>query len=79
MITVSISTLKSSPAKILEEAQDYPVAVANRTKVKAYLIGSTLYEKLISHLEDQIDAKAVKTTNFREGKSFERVAKELGI
>lgn len=79
MTTVSISALKSSPAKILDQAQDYPVAVAKRTQIKAYLIGSKLYEKLIAYLENQSDKKVIESTNFRQGKNFEIVAKELGL
>jgi len=79
METVTISQLKSQPSKIIGSALDYPVAVAKRTQVKAYLIGKELYEKIISLLEDYIDKTIVKKTNFRKGRDFEKVAKELGI
>ncbi len=79
MEIVTISQLKSQPSKIIVNALDYPVAVAKRTQIKAYLIGKELYEKIISLLEDYIDKTIVKKTDFRKGKDFEKVAKELGI
>ena len=79
MDTISISQLKTHPAKIIEEAADYPVGITNRNKTKAYLVGVELYEKIISYLEDFIDKKAVETADFKKGKDFKKVAKELGI
>lgn len=79
MTTISISTLKTSPAKALAAAQDYPVAVAKRSKVKAYLLGEHLYEKLLSYVEDYIDQRAVKSANFRRGRDFDKVVKQLGL
>lgn len=79
MITVSVSTLKINPAKVLEAAQDYPVAVAKRAKIKGYLLGEQLYEKLLSYIEDQIDKKAIKSANFRRGQNFDKVVRELGL
>jgi len=79
MTTVSISALKSRPSKILEEAREYPVAVVNRSKVKAYLLGKELYEKLVAYLENTVDKEAVMGANFRRGKDFKKIAKELGL
>jgi len=79
METVTISQLKSQPSKIIGSALDYPVAVAKRTQIKAYLIGKELYEKIVSLLEDYIDKTIVKKTDFRKGRDFEKVAKQLGI
>ncbi len=79
MNVVSISQLKASPAKILRQAADYPVAVNKRNQVEAYLIGSNLYEKMISFMEDLVDRKAIKQANFSQAEDFEEVAKELGI
>lgn len=79
MTTVSVSTLKINPAKILEAAQDYPVAVAKRAKIKGYLLGEQLYEKLLSYVEDHLDKKSIKTANFRRGKNFDKVVRELGL
>lgn len=64
---------------MIAQAADYPVAVENRNKVQAYLIGKNLYERLMVLLEDAVDVKAVKNTDFAKGKDFERVAKDLGI
>ncbi|OGK56057.1 hypothetical protein A3J15_00565 [Candidatus Roizmanbacteria bacterium RIFCSPLOWO2_02_FULL_38_10] len=79
MNTVSISQLKSRPAKIIDRAFDYPIAVEKRNQVKAYLIGKDLYEKLIAYIENYIDNKAIISTDFKKGKDFEDVANELGI
>jgi len=79
MDTISISQLKTHPAKIIEEATDYPVGITNRNKTKAYLLGAELYGKIISYLEDFIDIKDVKSTDFKKGRDFEKITKELGI
>jgi len=79
MNIISISELKVNPSKFIEKAADTPVAVQNRNKIKAYLIGSELFEKIVSHLEDQVDTNSAKETDFSKGKDFEKVAKELGI
>lgn len=79
MTTVSVSTLKTHPAKVLEAAQDYPVAVAKRAKIQGYLLGEQLYEKLLSYVEDHIDKKAIKSSKFRRGKNFDKIACELGL
>lgn len=79
MSNISISQLKTSPAKAISEASDYPVAVQSRNKVKAYLIGKDLYGKLIAFIEDHIDKAVIKKTDFKKGRNFEKVAKELGI
>lgn len=79
MNTVSISQLKTSPAKIISASDDYPIAVEKRNKIKAYLVGKSLYDKLIAYIENFIDEKAVEETDFSKGKDFEAIAKELGI
>lgn len=79
MNTTSISQLKVNPSAVISEARDYPVAVENRNKVEAYLIGKNLYEKMVRFIEDYLDAAAVKETRMGKGKDFEEVAKELGI
>jgi len=38
-----------------------------------------LYEKITSYIEDFIDKKADKETDFSKGKDFEEIAKQLGI
>ncbi len=76
---ISISQLKINPSKYILDADNYPIPVAKKGKVKAYLIGSSLYEKIVSYLEDYIDKKAVKEANFKKGKDFEELAKDLDI
>lgn len=79
MTSVSISQLKINPSQAIAQAADYPVAVENRNNIQAYLIGKKLYEKIISFLEDRIDTRIVRNTDFSKGRNFEEVAKELGI
>jgi prevent-host-death family protein len=79
MSVVSISDLKANPSKVIAGSDDFPVAVESRNKIKAYLIGKDLYERIISYLEDQADQKTVERTDFNKGKDFEKVAKSLGI
>jgi len=79
MDAISISQLKTNPARAIFEAESSPLAIEKRNTVKAYLIGKNLYEKLVSYIEDYIDVQTVKTTDFSKGKDFEKVATELGI
>lgn len=79
MNTISISQLKTHPAKVIAQADDYPVAVKNRNEVKAYLMGKELFEKIVSYIENYLDKEAVRKTNFKKGRDFEEVAKELMI
>lgn len=79
MTTISISQLKANPAAALSSAQDYPLAVQNRNTTQAYLIGKSLFEKLVLYLEDVEDRKIIKETDFSKGRDFEDFAKELGI
>lgn len=79
MTTTSISQLKINPSSIIAQASEYPIAVENRNTVQGYVIGKALYEKMVELLENQVDRIAIKQTNFKKGKSFEKVAQELGI
>ncbi|OGM33052.1 hypothetical protein A2803_02960 [Candidatus Woesebacteria bacterium RIFCSPHIGHO2_01_FULL_44_21] len=79
MNTVTISELKTRPARAIAESLDYPVAVLRRNKTQAYIVGKELFEKLVAALEDLIDRKAVEKTDFSKGKDFEDIASELGI
>jgi len=51
MTTISISQLKINPSSVIAQAVDYPVVVENRNKVQAYLVGKTLFEKIIALLK----------------------------
>jgi len=79
MNTISISNLKTNPAKAIRQSEDFPIAVKNRDNIKAYLIGKDLYEKLVTYVEELADEKAINDTDFTKGKDFEKLAKELGI
>lgn len=79
MTQISISKLKTNPSGAIASAAEYPVAIQNRNKTQAYLLGSELFEKLIAYLEDYSDTKEVAGTDLNEVRDFEEVAKELGI
>lgn len=79
MDTISISDLKTNPSKAINFATDFPLAIQNRNKVKAYLLGKDLYEKIVSYIENMVDKKAVEDTDFKKGKDFEEVAKKLNL
>jgi len=79
MDAVSISQLKLNPSAVIVDALDYPVAVAKRNQVKAYVIGKDLYEKVVSFIENYLDRLTIARTDFSKGKDFEKVAKKLGI
>jgi len=79
MNNISISQLKASPADAIRKAADYPLPVASRNKIKAYLVGKELYEQMVAYMEDYVDIKAVKEADVTKGRDFEEVAKELGI
>jgi len=76
---VSISQLKTNPSKVISQSADYPVVVEKRNKVKAYLVGKDLFEKIVSYLEDYSDRKAIEETDFTKGKDFETVARDLNL
>jgi len=79
MNTISISQLKTNPASAILAASEYPVAVSNRNKTTAYLIGKELYERLITYMENYLDKKAVTETDFSKRKEFDKIAQELSI
>jgi len=79
MTSISISKLKENPSKAIYRARDYPLAVENRHKVEAYLIGKDLYEKIIDFVENYIDHQAVLKDDETKGRDFEEVVKELGL
>lgn len=79
MSSISISQLKTNPSKAIKEALDFPLAVENRNKVEAYLVGRDLYERIVTYIEDFVDREAIKDTNFSKGRDFEDVASELNV
>ena len=50
--TASITELKKSPTKLLEEAKDEVIAILNHNKPNAYLVPSNIYEKLMDIVDD---------------------------
>lgn len=79
MTTTTISQLKMNPSAVIAQATDYPVAVASRNRVTAYVVGKRLFERLTASLEDRLDGAAVAKADFSTGKDFETVARDLGI
>ncbi len=79
MNTISISKLKENPSKAIFQAFDYPVAIENRNKISAYLIGKELYERFVAYLENRLDNIIVERTDFKKGRDFELLARELGL
>ena len=79
MDTISISQLKTNPSKAISSAGDYPLGIKNRGITKAYLVGQDLFEKLVSSLENYMDKKAIQETDFKKGKDFDQIAKELNL
>lgn len=77
--SISISQLKINPARAILAADDYPLSIKSRGKVKAFLMGKELFEKILYYLENYIDKKAVRETDFKKGRDFEKVAKELNL
>lgn len=76
---ISITQLKTHPAKVISQADDYPLVIRSRNKIKGYLLGKALFENIISYIEEYIDKKAVREADFTQGKDFESVAQDLGI
>ena len=58
--TASISELKKSPSAVIEEAGNEPVAILNHNKPSAYLVPSTLYEKMMEIIDDYYLAQVVR-------------------
>lgn len=79
MTSVSISQLKTNPAAAIAEAQDYPLAVQNRNDTAAYLVGKSLFEKIILHLENAEDKKAIQNIDIKDKKDFEDFVASLDL
>jgi len=58
--TASISELKKSPTKLLNEAGDEAVAILNHNIACAYLVPSKLYEKMMDIVDDYYLSKIVE-------------------
>lgn len=79
MNSISVSELKTNPASAIAEAADIPLAIQNRNKTKAYLVGKELFEKIVVYLEDYTDRSVISKTDFSKGRDFKSVAEKLGI
>ena len=58
--SASITELKKSPTKLLEEAGDEVIAILNHNTPSAYLVPSAYYEKIMSIVDDYYLAKDVE-------------------
>ena len=58
--TASISELKKSPSAVIEEAGNEAVAILNHNKPSAYLVPSSLYEKMMDIIDDYYLAQKVR-------------------
>lgn len=45
--TASITELKQSPSKLIEEAGNEPIAILNHNTPSAYLVPSAYYERIM--------------------------------
>ena len=76
--TASITELKKSPTKLLEEAGNEPIAILNHNTPSAYLLSSEYYEKIMDFLDDHYLAKEVKEAlNYKEDELIEVDIDEL--
>lgn len=62
--TVSMKDLRQNPSKILDDANDMPVAILNHNRAEAYLLSAKAYEKLLDLLDD---VSLIKTIQSRRG------------
>lgn len=58
--TASITELKKSPTQLLNQAGDEAIAILNHNVASAYLVPSSLYEKMIDIIDDYYLAKEVE-------------------
>ena len=65
--TASITELKKSPTQLLKDAGDEAVAILNHNVASAYLVPSSLYEKMIDVIDDYHLSQIVKERlNYKE-------------
>ncbi len=75
--TASITELKKSPTKLLNEAHGEPIAILNHNKPEAYLIPAKVYEALMDVLEDAELLNVVKERMKDKDKAIEVDINEL--
>lgn len=59
--TASITELKKSPTQLLKDAGDEAVAILNHNVASAYLVPSSLYEKMIEIIDEYYLLKELDT------------------
>lgn len=79
MTQASVTGLKTNPSRVITDAQSYPVAISSHNRVTSYVLGKELFESLVAYIEDSLDRLAIDAVTSKRGKSFEKVAHELGI
>ena len=58
--TASITELKKSPTGLLKDAGDEVVAILNHNVASAYLVPSSMYEKMMEIMDDYYLSKEVE-------------------
>jgi len=58
--SASITELKKSPSKLLELADNEPIAILNHNKPSAYMVPAEMFEKMMEILEDIDLAKEIE-------------------
>ena len=75
--TASITELKKSPTKLLNDAHGEPIAILNHNKPEAYLLPAKVYEALMDILEDIELSRIVKKRMKDKAKAVEVDIDEL--
>ena len=71
--SASITELKRSPTKLLEEAGNEVIAILNHNVPSAYLVPSAYYEKIMNIVDDYYLAQEVEE-RLNDGESSVRVS-----
>ena len=70
--TASITELKKSPTQLLKDAGDEAVAILNHNVASAYLVPSSLYEKMMDVMDDHYLRKVIdKRLDYNEDELIE--------
>ena len=70
--TASITELKKSPTQLLKDAGDEAVAILNHNIASAYLVPSSLYEKMMDVMDDYYLSQVVnERLNYSEDELIE--------
>lgn len=76
---MSISQLKTNPAKALRLADDTPLTILNRNQIAGYLLSPDVYEALVEYIENSIDTKAVEDSENDTSKPLEETLEKIGL